>query len=343
MKKIIVSVTVAAMALMSAGCAKMAESGANDANKRYFDAWMKVNYPDAQAAGLGIYVIEDTPGTGPEVKKDGFALIDYVITDLEGNISSYTDKTTAEQMGSFDESYFYGAKFQTTADGTLPAGYSQGLVGMKVGGSRKFIIPGWLMSYSTYDTEEQYLENESSSSSAIYNITVKDYTDDIIGWQKVQIEKYFNDNSDIFENMTIRDTIPDHGGCWYKQTKAPTSDEKFSSDTTIYINYTGMLLNGLIFDTTDERTALDNGIWSASKTYEPVKITWGEAYTDITMGSGSSVIGGFALTLWQMKANESGIGVFTSEYGYGYSGSGSSIPPYSPLVFKIEIVEEPED
>ena len=59
--------------------------------------------------------------------------------------------------------------------------------------------------------------------------------------------------------------------------------------------------------------------------------------------SSSSVIGGFALTLWQMRAFEKGIGVFYSPLGYSFNGSGSTIPPYAPLVFEIEIVEEPED
>ena len=62
------------------------------------------------------------------------------------------------------------------------------------------------------------------------------------------------------------------------------------------------------------------------------------------MGSDkTTVIGGFALTLWQMRPMEKGVGVFYSNYGYQYSGSGSSIPGYAPLIFEIEIVEKPED
>jgi FKBP-type peptidyl-prolyl cis-trans isomerase len=64
----------------------------------------------------------------------------------------------------------------------------------------------------------------------------------------------------------------------------------------------------------------------------------------MTMGSDkSSMISGFAKTLWQMKAMEKGVGVFYSSLGYGYSGSGSSIPGYSPLIFEIELVAKPEE
>ena len=125
---------------------------------------------------------------------------------------------------------------------------------------------------------------------------------------------------------------------------APADTAAFSKDTVIYINYTGKLLNGLVFDTNIERVAKDNHLYSSSKTYEPVSISWGEKYSDITMGSSaSSVIGGFALTLWQMKAMEKGVGVFYSNLGYGYSGSGSSIPGYTPLIFEIELVAKPEE
>ena len=57
----------------------------------------------------------------------------------------------------------------------------------------------------------------------------------------------------------------------------------------------------------------------------------------------SSMISGFAKTLWQMKDMEKGVGVFYSNLGYSYSGSGASIPGYSPLIFEIELVAKPEE
>lgn len=343
MRKFILPVTILA-AIISGGCAKQVSDGPNDANKRYFDAWMQINHPGAEPTGLGIYILEDEPGDGAEIEGDGFVFTDYVISDLDGNISSFTSKTTAKQMGTYDTTTYYGPKAQTTAKGGIMAGLAEGLSGMKVGGRRKFIIPSWLMSYKTYATEEEYLATSNSSSNTIYDITVSDFTDNISEWQKEQIGKYFADNRTIFGDMTVKDTVKDYSGMYYKQCKAPVDTESFPSDTAIYINYTGQLLNGLVFDTTIEKVAKDNGLYSPSKTYEPIKVNWGESFSDITMGSDqSSVISGFALTLWQMKSMEAGIGVFISDYGYGSSGSGSSIPGFSPLVFKIEIVGKPED
>lgn len=342
MKKIIKTIAYIVMAVAAASCARTVEPGANEASKRYFDAWMQIHHPDAKPSGLGIYVIEDEPGTGAVVTDDGFVYADYIVTDLEGNITSYTDRNTAKQLGKFDTTAFYGPKVITTMDNTIQAGLADAIVGMKVGGHKKVIIPSWLMTYSVYDTPEEYLNTSSSYSDAIYDITITDFTEDISKYEIERIGKYLTEHKEEYGNMTVADSL--QYGFYYKELVPPTDTTSFPTDTSIYINYTGRLLSGLVFDTTDERTAKDHDIYSSSRSYEPVKIKWGEKYSDLKMGSsGSSVVSGFALTLWQMRAFEKGVGIFYSPLGYSYNGSGSSIPSYSPLVFEIEIVAEPED
>lgn len=342
MKKIIKTIAYIVMAVAAASCARTLEPGANEASKRYFDAWMKIHHPDAKPTGLGIYVIEDEPGTGAVVTDDGFVYADYIVTDLEGNITSYTDRNTAKQLGKFDTTAFYGPKVITTMDNTIQAGLADAIVGMKVGGHKKVIIPSWLMTYSVYDTPEEYLNTSSSYSDAIYDITITDFTEDISKYEIERIGNYLTEHKEEYGNMSVADSL--QYGFYYKELVPPTDTTSFPTDTSIYINYTGRLLNGLVFDTTDERTAKNHNIYSSSRSYEPVKIKWGEKYSDLKMGSrGSSVVSGFALTLWQMRAFEKGVGIFYSPLGYSYNGSGSSIPSYSPLVFEIEIVAEPED
>lgn len=356
MKKVFSTALYIAAALLLAGCAKTVTPGPNEANKRYFDAWMQLNHPEAEPSGLGIYVLENIDGDGIEVKEDGFALVDFKITDLEGNISSYTDAQTAKQLGEYSETSYYGPKVWTTHKTTIQAGLGDAIYGMKAGGYKKVIVPSWLMTSKGFDTAQDYLDyydedNSSSFESTMYEIEVKDFTEDINQWQIDSIGRFFGNSSvmvdgrpadQVFSGMTAADSVST--GFYYKQISAPVDTTSFDNDTTIYINYTGKLLNGLVFDTTIERVAKDNGLYSASRKYEPVRINWGEEYTKITMGSDkTTVIGGFALTLWQMRPMEKGVGVFYSNYGYQYSGSGSSIPGYAPLIFEIEIVEKPED
>lgn len=337
MKNIIKTVAYILTGFAVIGCAKAVKTGPNEAEQRYFNAWMSINHPGVQPTGLGIYVLEEEEGTGVSIKEGGFVYADYVTTDLEGNITSYTDKQTAKQMGTYDTTAFYGPKVITTTEGTIPAGLAEAVIGMKEGGRKKIIIPSWLMSYSKYDTEEEYLANSSGNASTIYDITVKTYTDSIQLYEISQIEKYIKENPQIFNDRMVNDTT----GFYYQPLSKEISTETFDEDTTIYINYTGRLLNGLVFDTTIEKVAKDNGLYSPTRTYGPTEVEWGEKYDDLKLGS-SSVIPGFALTLWHMHPMEKGIGVFYSPLGYSYSGSGASIPGYSPLIFEIEIVAKPE-
>ncbi len=341
MKRIFLYALYAVAALTASSCAKHVATGPNEAGKRYFDAWLHVNHPDAVPSGRGIYIIEESEGTGIAVTKDGYAFVEYTVTDLDGNISSYTSAQTAQMLGQYKEANYYGPKAWTTEDNTIMAGVADIVVGMKTGATRKAVVPSWLLTYSVYGTADEYLKNETENANAIYEIKVTDFTKDTQQWQIDSIGGYFNSHRDIFGTMTAADSLKQKG-FYYKQVKAPVDTTSFPKDTTIYINYTGKLLSGLVFDTTDEKTAKDNGIWSSSKTYAPVKVSWGEKFSDIKMGN-NTVINGFSNTLWQMRAMEKGIGIFWSDLGYGKSGSGNSIPAYSPLVFEIEIVEKPEE
>ena len=272
----------------------------------------------------------------------------YTTTDLEGNFTAYTDAVTAQQMGTYDSTYYYGPQVWLTMDGTIPAGVQDAIVGMKVGGRKKIIVPSWLMTYSTYSTAKEYLNTSSSYSNTVYDFKVEDFTEDINKWQIEKIKKHINDAYGGIESFNQNVRV-DSTGFYFKSLEQQNAEPvAFKSDTTIYINYTGRLLNGLMFDTNVERTAKDNGLYSETRTYEPVKIQWGDAYTDITM-EGSSVVNGFAMALWNLNdlgdsgKMDKGIGIFYSPLGYGTSGSGSSIPAYAPLVFEIEIVPAPEE
>lgn len=357
MKKVFSAALYITAAMVLAGCAKTVPVEPNKANKDYFDAWMQLNYPDTdkiKQTGLGVYVIDEEEGNGAAVTDNGYALVDYRILSLEGNISSYTDEETAKQLGDYSITNYYGPKFLTTFKTTIQAGVGDALYGMKAGGYRKVIVPSWLMTSKEFATGEEYLdyydeEDSPSYSSTIYELNVRDFTEDIAKWQIDSIVRFFGNDkvmiagtpaNEVFSGMTEADSVKT--GFFYKQLSAPVDTATFKKDTVVYINYTGKLLNGLVFDTNIERVAKDNNLYSSSKTYEPMQINWGEKYGDITMSSSkNSIIGGFGLTLWQMKAMEKGVGVFYSPYGYGVSGSGSSIPGYAPLIFEIELVAKP--
>lgn len=360
MKKISIC-TILAMLLLG-GCAKTTESGEYDDEARYLTAWLKIEHPELEEAhgikinrdpetklppktGRGVYILSETEGTGEEVAEKGnFVRVSYTAMSLDGSISSYTEKGTAEQLGKDEAPNFYGPHLISIAGGANYAGVIDAIAGMKVGGERTVLVPKWLMSTQDYGTEAEYLSKSSSSSNAIYQLKLVEIIEDVNKYQIDTIEKYLKDN--VVGKLqtdkgpaTMPDTTATIGACegfYFIPVTDTTGHRTFPTDTTVKINYTGRRLDGQAFDTTIERTAKDNDIWSSSKAYEEQSVSWGENFSDLKMSS-SSLISGFNKTLWQMNKGK-GIGIFWSDLGYGSSGSGNMIPGYAPLIFEIEIV-----
>ncbi len=338
-KKIsVLPVILAAMAL-SASCAKEGSSEANADNKAFFDAWMSVNHPSATSTGLGVYIIDDQPGTGEVLSDDNmYILCDYTATDLDGNISTSTSENLSRQVGTYSASTYYGPVWVFNLKSYTQAGVLEMMRGMRVGGTRTAVVPGWLNVAKEYDTAEEYLKN-CTGDDMIYTIHLRDITDDIEQWQVDALERYVAANMDGVDSTFF--------GYYYKQLREPTDTATFPTDTNFYINYVGRLLNGKVFDTNIEDTAKVYGLYSSKTAYAPKYISMNEDYKEITMGSsssetGSTTVDGFSYCLSKMKAHEKGVCAFYSNLGYGYSGSGSAIPRFAPIVFEIEIVDYTE-
>jgi FKBP-type peptidyl-prolyl cis-trans isomerase len=90
-----------------------------------------------------------------------------------------------------------------------------------------------------------------------------------------------------------------------------TSEAAVAKGQNTIVKYTGKLLTDKQFDT---------------------------GQITVVVGSGAT-IKGFEDGIAKMKLGEKATLIFPSTIGYGAAGSGSTIPPYAPLVFDIEIVK----
>ena len=322
-------------ALLAVSCHKSTGEGTNVALKRQFDAWRAIHYPAAVEKD-GIYIIEDTPGTGPAWDKyQSITFMTYTMRSLDGTVSYNTDEQWAKQLGEWDQTYYYGAQVVPTGKDATYAGLDILLEGMRQGGTRTAIIPSWMMTYDRYDSLSKYLEKSTDTPSMIYTVTFLDQTDNLSEYEFRQMKEYATEKWDVTDTLST-------AAVFFKSfTHFDEEPDEMPNDTTVYINYTGRRISdGQVFDTTVADTAKFYNIYNPSKKYAPVPVIWAETAKEIKL-SGNSVVDGFAHGLKAMHADEKASFVFGYNLGYGSSGSGKLIPSYAALQFDIEMVPQP--
>lgn len=332
------------LALLS--CARQPSEGLNDDAKVYFASWISdysSSHPGVRPTGIGSYILDEIPGSGKPAADSAYVRVSYSCWSLDGELASTTSAAVAKQNGTYSKPTYYGpviaergAKLEY-----LPIGLENAVNSMNAGGRMRIAIPGWLSESAVrYANPENYLK-KCSGTDMIYDITLVDAFGDVDAWERDSLARF------MAENYPGAEEDPAMQGFYYVCLNPGEQDEQFNSDSTIYINYIGRLLNGTVFDTTLKDTATVWKINSSSSTYAPRRINWfdeeaGKDYTSITMGESddaSDIITGFAYALSKMHPGEKGICFFTSYLGYYYSGSGTRIPAYAPLSFEIEMTE----
>lgn len=107
-----------------------------------------------------------------------------------------------------------------------------------------------------------------------------------------------------------------------KGTKANVGD-------TVVVNYVGALTNGKVFDTNIEETAKAEGEHNPMRPYEPLRFRIGH----------DPVIQGWTEGMQLLSKGGKATLLIPSNLGYGERGGGNAIPPYAPLVFKVELLD----
>ena len=135
------------------------------------------------------------------------------------------------------------------------------------------------------------------------------------------IAKYVADN-----NIKVKPTADG----LYVIVKKKGNGAKVATGKEVAINYTGRLLDGTMFDSSVEGDARQGGIYNPQREpYEPLKYVVGQM--GLIRGWEEGIMGQPAGTILQL--------VIPSKEAFGSRRTKDDIvPPYSPLVFDIEIV-----
>ena len=182
----------------------------------------------------------------------------------------------------------------------------------------------------SYDAEIQRLEQQKNTPNP-YLVPGKHMSfaikvdgvrkeDEMGKYEQEKIVKYLKDN-----NLKAQTT---ETGLNYIIVKEGTGPIPKKGDT-VNVNYEGRLLNGQLFDTSKEDVAKENNIFNPGRPYAPYRFTLGAR----------EVIPGWDEAIALIKEGTVAKLLIPSELAYGPRGSGRSIPPYSSLVFEIELTK----
>ncbi len=145
--------------------------------------------------------------------------------------------------------------------------------------------------------------------------------------ERANIEKYIADNP----ISSVKEEVESDLGIYLFWLEESNSGITVNALDTLKIDYTGRLLDNSVFDTSIESVAKENDVFNSNRTYEPFGI--------IFLGNQNNrLVQGFEYALSKMELGDRVIVIFPSIYGYG-SGSRPGIPPNSPLLFEIDLLE----
>jgi len=142
---------------------------------------------------------------------------------------------------------------------------------------------------------------------------------------KVKAAEVVQENKYIADNKMVVKTTP--SGLKYIITKASLKPKPLNGDT-VRVNYTGKLLSGQVFDSSIAAVAQQAGLQQPGRTYEPIKFALGK----------SEVIKGWDEGLLLLNEGAKATFIIPSSLAYGEQGGGDVIPPFSTLVFNVELV-----
>lgn len=144
--------------------------------------------------------------------------------------------------------------------------------------------------------------------------------DELKSNETIALDKYLTDNK--------INSVKTASGLRYIITKPSVKPKPVNGDTVL-INYVGKTLAGKVFDSSIEAEAKKAGLEQPGRNYEPISVV---------LGQGNVIPG------WEegvLLLNEGGKATFIipSDLAYGAQGASEDIPPFSSLIFDVELVK----
>lgn len=126
-------------------------------------------------------------------------------------------------------------------------------------------------------------------------------------------------------NLSVK---PLKSGLYFIETRAGKG-KAITNGASVTVHYAAKLMNGKIIETSMKEEAMKSGIFDSLFEYIPFTFVMGD----------SSTVAGWEEGISHMRKGGKAILVVPSSLAYGEEGLEDIIPPYSPVVYEIEILE----
>ena len=255
-------------------------------------------YSGIEPTSSGLYYVVLKEGEGSGPERSDFVNIEFVASLVDGTVFETSDYELAVSWGIDREDKLYGPA-KFRLENLGIQGLREGIMIMKEGSISRIIIPSNLAFGSVdYGIIPPY-------STLIYDVELLDVISDPVEHEQNLLNQYLEDNGI---------TVSPESGLYYIERDAGTGDLP-DGDATVTLHYKGYLLDGRLFG---ESTSSNPFILSMSDT---------------------NIIPGFIEGVKKMRKDGKATFIIPWDSGYGADGSSEGIiPPYSTLVFEVEII-----
>ncbi len=270
--------------------------------------YLEDNDISVEPTNSGLYYIPVKKGSGRKANKGEMVKIHMTVSLIDG-MKIFSTKDRGEPI-----EYEFGRKFDTE-------GLEEAVGMMRKGGKANLIVPSKIAfgaqqrgqviePYSTllYEVELVDIRNKAAydkEQEAKRNQQQAEQNQ-MEGQEDVLLQKYLKEN-----DITAK---PLESGLIYIEQKKGTGPQAVPG-VNVKVHYTGKLLDGTVFDSSVER---------------------GEPF-GFVLGQGR-VIKGWDEGIALMREGGKATLIIPSSLGYGSRGAGNRIPPFSTLVFDVELV-----
>jgi len=113
--------------------------------------------------------------------------------------------------------------------------------------------------------------------------------------------------------------------------------DKPKDGTNLFVEYSGFLEDGTLFDTSNPEVAKEFGKFDEQRAKE----NNGYSKLPFQVGGQNQIIPGFIEAMGKLKVGDKAVLFIPSNLAYGEQGAGNVIPPNANIIFEVEVKDKP--